>query len=54
MFVDRFTFSKSYDLGETGRFGDQLNFLPILLVSPNGIGPFVYGKIFGAIRIMSF
>jgi hypothetical protein len=47
VFEVRFNFAQSYDVGETGRFGDQLNFLPMLLVSPNGLGPFEYSKIFG-------
>lgn len=46
IFVIRFSLQQSYDVGETGRFGDQLRFLSLLVVSPNGLGPFEYSKIF--------
>jgi O-Antigen ligase len=46
-FLDRFTLVKSYDAGETGRFGNQLNSIPLLLQSPLGFGPFQFHLIFG-------
>ncbi len=36
-----------YDAGVTGRFGDQLLSLPMLLVRPNGFGPLQYHYYFG-------
>jgi len=46
-FMDRFTLVKSYDAGETGRFGNQLNSIPLLLQSPLGFGPLKFHLIFG-------
>jgi O-antigen ligase len=46
LFLDRFTLIKSYDAGETGRFGNQLNSIPLLLERPLGFGPFQYNAIF--------
>jgi hypothetical protein len=47
LFLDRFTLIKSYDAGETGRFGNQLNSIPMLLQLPFGFGPFGFHAIFG-------
>jgi O-Antigen ligase len=47
VFLDRFTLVKNYDAGETGRFGNQLNSLPILLSKPLGLGPYQFGAIYG-------
>lgn len=46
-FLDRFQLVKSYDAGETGRFGNQLNSLPMLLRMPLGLGPYQFAAIFG-------
>ncbi|MBV9633667.1 MAG: O-antigen ligase family protein [Methylobacteriaceae bacterium] len=46
IFDIRATFSQDYDLGETGRFGNQLRALPMLLVSPNGFGPLQFRHLF--------
>lgn len=46
-FLDRFVLVKSYDGGETGRFGNQLNALPLLLRAPLGFGPYQFNAIFG-------
>jgi hypothetical protein len=46
LFLDRFTLVKSYDAGETGRFGNQINSLPMLLELPMGFGPYQFGAIF--------
>jgi hypothetical protein len=47
LFLDRFTLVKSYDAGETGRFGNQLNSIPILQTLPFGLGPYQFAFIFG-------
>jgi O-Antigen ligase len=47
LFLDRFSLVKSYDSGETGRFGNQLNSIPLLLERPFGFGPFQFRQIFG-------
>lgn len=47
LFLDRFTLVKSYDAGETGRFGNQLNSIPLLLNLPLGFGPYQFGGIYG-------
>lgn len=46
-FLDRFVLVKSYDAGETGRFGNQLNSIPMLLRMPMGFGPYQFEQIFG-------
>jgi hypothetical protein len=46
LFLDRFTLVKSYDAGETGRFGNQLNSIPLLLEKPFGLGARQYWKIY--------
>ena len=46
-FTDRATLAKDYDSGEFGRFGNQLNSIPILLESPLGFGPTKFREIFG-------
>ncbi|MFN4142943.1 O-antigen ligase family protein [Aestuariivirga sp.] len=47
MFADRATLLQTYDDGEFGRFGNQLNAIPLLLERPLGFGPLQYGAIFG-------
>ncbi len=47
LFFDRFTLLKSYDSGETGRFGNQLNAIPLLLQLPLGFGPGKFNTVFG-------
>jgi len=47
LFAERATLIKSYDAGETGRFGNQLNAIPILLDSPLGLAPIRFRHIFG-------
>ncbi len=46
LFLDRFTLVKEYDAGEMGRFGNQRNSVPLLLVRPFGFGPLQFGKYF--------
>ncbi|VAV90275.1 hypothetical protein MNBD_ALPHA08-1502 [hydrothermal vent metagenome] len=47
LFLIRANFLNAYDSGETGRFGNQLRSLPMLLELPNGFGPLQFGVIFG-------
>ncbi len=47
LFVERAQLIQSYDGGETGRFGRQLNSIPLLFQSPNGFGPFGFRALFG-------
>ncbi|HYF55505.1 MAG TPA: O-antigen ligase family protein [Salinarimonas sp.] len=46
-FADRATLSKDYDQGETGRFGNQLRSIPMLMERPNGFGPLRFRVHFG-------
>ncbi len=46
LFLERFSLVQSYDGGETGRFGNQLLSLPMLLVSPLGFGPIQFRHLF--------
>ena len=47
MFNERAKLIQPYDGGETGRFVRQLNAIPLLVESPNGLGPNVFSEIFG-------
>jgi hypothetical protein len=47
IFEIRFSLQQSYDLGETGRFGNQLNSIPLLLQRPLGFGPLEFSWYFG-------
>jgi O-antigen ligase len=47
LFYDRLTLVKSYDTGETGRFGRQLNALGDIFLWPLGFGPMEFGRIYG-------
>ena len=46
IFLDRLTLVKDYDAGETGRFGNQLNSIPLLLERPLGFGPLKFATYF--------
>ena len=46
LFLDRFTLVKDYDAGELGRFGNQRNAVPMLLLRPFGFGPLQFPVIF--------
>jgi len=48
IFEERATLSQSYDLGVTGRFGNQLRSIPLLLGDINGFGPLRFHVHFGA------
>lgn len=45
-FLDRLTFAKSYDLGETGRYHRYALVLPMILQNPIGLGVLQLEKIF--------
>lgn len=45
-FFDRATFAKSYDEGITGRFGNQIRSIPMLLDRPGGFGPLRFRNFF--------
>jgi hypothetical protein len=47
LFFDRLTLVKSYDAGETGRFGRQLTSLSMLLEQPLGFGPVQFRALLG-------
>jgi hypothetical protein len=47
LFTERASLVQSYDAGETGRFGKQLNAIPLLLERPLGFGPIQFRNIFG-------
>ena len=47
MFFERATVSKDYDEGETGRFGNQIRGLGMLLEMPMGMGPLHWRLTFG-------
>ncbi len=46
--TERATLTEDYDVGEQGRFGNQLRSIPMLLDRPLGFGPFRFAKIFPA------
>lgn len=46
VFEVRASLDQSYDQGVTGRFGNQLRAIPLLLESPNGFGPLRFRWIF--------
>jgi hypothetical protein len=47
MFEERAQIVQDYDSGVTGRFGNQLRAIPMLLELPNGFGPLRYRFAFG-------
>jgi hypothetical protein len=47
IFLIRFSLNQTYDVGETGRFGRQLNSLRDLVALPNGMGPLQFSKKYG-------
>lgn len=46
-FMKRASATQEYDEGPTGRFGNQLRSIPMLLERPNGFGPLRFRLIFG-------
>ncbi len=47
LFFERAAIIQPYDAGETGRFGNQLRSLSMLIEAPNGLGPFGFARTFG-------
>jgi hypothetical protein len=47
VFAIRASLIQSYDVGETGRFGNQVASLPMILTGPNGMNPRHFHYIFG-------
>jgi hypothetical protein len=47
LFLMRASLVQQYDAGETGRFGNQLRSIPLLLEHPFGFGPTLFRDIFG-------
>jgi hypothetical protein len=47
LFEIRASLSQSYDVGETGRFGNQIASIPLILTEPNGMNPRHFHYIFG-------
>jgi O-Antigen ligase len=43
---ERFSLVQDYDVGETGRFGNQLRSIPLLLERPFGFGPLRFDTVF--------
>lgn len=46
LFHERAHLLNYYDSGETGRFGNQLNSIPLLLTMPDGMGPYQFRTYF--------
>jgi hypothetical protein len=46
-FFERAAVKQDYDEGPTGRFGNQIRSIPMLLSMPNGMGPLRFRLIFG-------
>lgn len=46
--LERATLTEDYDVGEQGRFGNQIRSIPMLLDRPLGFGPFRFAKFFPA------
>jgi hypothetical protein len=46
VFEMRASLNQSYDMGETGRFGNQRRSIPLLLDRPNGMGPMQFRTFF--------
>ena len=46
LFVERFALTQDYDTGETGRFGNQIRAIPMLIERINGFGPVRFRLIF--------
>ena len=44
MFFERFSLNQYYDVGETGRFGDQARSVPMLLERMFGFGPLQFAR----------
>ena len=47
VFKERASLTQDYDAGDSGRFTQQQNSIPVLLERPNGLGPFQFYKYYG-------
>jgi hypothetical protein len=47
IFQERASLNQSYDVGETGRFGNQIASIPLILTQPNGMNPRHFHYVFG-------
>lgn len=47
LFEVRASLNQSYDVGETGRFGNQVASIPTILTSPQGMGPINFRHAYG-------
>jgi O-Antigen ligase len=47
LFEERASLNQSYDVGETGRFGNQIASIPIILTQPQGMNPRHFRYVFG-------
>ena len=47
VFKERAGFIQDYDAGDSGRFTQQQNSIPVLLERPNGLGPYQFHKYYG-------
>lgn len=45
--TSRLQLKQEYDTGETGRFGNQIRSIPMLIQLPNGFGPLIFDDYFG-------
>ena len=46
MAIERASLTQDYDVGELGRFGNQIRSIPLLLERPLGFGPLRFGEFF--------
>jgi O-antigen ligase len=47
VFKERASLIQEYDAGDSGRFTQQQNSIPVLLARPNGLGPYQFHKYYG-------
>jgi O-antigen ligase len=47
VFKQRASLTQDYDVGDSGRFTQQENSIPVLLERPNGLGPYQFHKYYG-------
>lgn len=47
VFKERASLTQDYDVGDSGRFTQQQNSIPVLLERPNGLGPYQFHKYYG-------
>ncbi len=47
VFKERASLTQDYDVGDSGRFTQQQNSIPVLLERPNGLGPYQFRNFYG-------